>query len=294
MKSKLLIAVGIVLVVVLVALLAIPGPQPEPPLPSPNGYDDFIKATTQLSGNTPDWQSMAGEEQHAALERFIASNEVVLATVRVGLSKECRMVPWVNATNNTHLNGLAMTKVIAQTFAAASRLALIEGRTNEAAAFAVDCIRYGNESARGGVLIDGLVGIAIKNIGLSGLKAAMDGIELETTRKALSEVAAVQAHTESADEIIKRERQWAQRGRFGPIGIIGQLVQPILNRAAYAKWRQKASKIDSDLSRAQIQLAAHAYELDHGQPPATARELVPQYLKSVPLDPATGRELPLN
>lgn len=41
-------------------------------------------------------------------------------------------------------------------------------------------------------------------------------------------------------------------------------------------------------------IAAHAYELEHGRPPATARDLVPHYVKSIPLDPATGQELPLN
>ena len=93
---------------------------------------------------------------------------------------------------------------------------------------------------------------------------------------------------------MKRERQWARRGRFGRAGIITQLVQPFLNRKALEKGRQKFSKIETDIQRMKIQLAARAYELDHGQPPAAARELVPQYLKSVPLDSATGHELPLN
>ena len=44
----------------------------------------------------------------------------------------------------------------------------------------------------------------------------------------------------------------------------------------------------------QLRLAAHAYELEQGKPPASVKELVPDYLKSVPVDPATGAELPLN
>lgn len=296
MKKKLLLAVAIVVVVTLGTLIiATPKVEPEPPLPNPNGYDDFLKAATLLTVNPPDWQGMNGEEQHEALLRLIATNQAALDQVKTGLTKECRMVPWeMNETNSTHLNDLAKTKALAQTFAAASKLAMIEGRTNEAAAFAIDCIRYGNESARGGVLIDGLVGIAIKSIGLNYLKSATDGMDLESTRKAASALEEVARRSESTDAILQRERQWARRGRFGPAGIIAQLVQPFLNRKALEKGRQKFTKIETDLQRTRIQLARHAYELDHGKPPAAASDLVPQYLKSIPLDPATGKELPLN
>lgn len=296
MKKKLLLAAAIMAITVLVMLvIATPKVEPEPPLPNPNGYDDFLKATTLLNVNPPDWQSMKGEEQHDALRRLVATNQAALDLVRTGLTKECRMVPWeMNATNGAHLNDLAKTKALAQSFAAASRLALIEARTNEAAVLAIDCTRYGNESMRGGVLIDGLVGIAIKSIGLSSLKSATDGMDLESTRKALSALDEIASRSESGDDIMKRERQWARRGRFGPAGIITQLVQPFLNRKVLEKGRQRFIKSETDLDRMKIRLAARAYELDHGQPPATDRDLVPQYLKAIPLDPTTGNQLPLN
>jgi hypothetical protein len=40
-----------------------------------------------------------------------------------------------------------------------------------------------------------------------------------------------------------------------------------------------------------IDLAARAYELDKGRPPASAADLVPDYLKAVPPDPATGTNM---
>ena len=42
-----------------------------------------------------------------------------------------------------------------------------------------------------------------------------------------------------------------------------------------------------------LTLAARAYELEKGNPPATASELVPDYLKELPKDPATGEPLQL-
>lgn len=296
MKRKLLIAAAIIVIAVLgLLIIAIPRIEPEPALPNPNGYDDFLKAGTLLGSNPPDWQGMTGDEQHDALEHLVATNQAAMDLVRTGLTKECRVVPYeLNATNSTHITELGKAKAVAQTFMAAGRLALIEGRTNEAAVFAIDCIRYGNESMRGGVLIDGLVAIAVKSIGLSSLKSATDGMDSESTRKALSALDEIASRSESTDDILKRERQWARRGRFGPAGIISQIVQPFLNRKALEMGRKQFTKIETDLGRMKVQLAAHAYELNHGKSPAAARDLVPQYLKSIPLDPTTGQELPLN
>lgn len=296
LKKKFLIAAALVVLGTLASLILIkPTAVPDEPLPNPNGYDDFLKAASLLNVNRPDWQSLQGEEQLVVLRSLIATNQAALDQVRMGLIKECRVVPWeVNATNGADLSDLANNKALAQSFAAASRLALIEGRTNEAAALALDCIRFGNESMRGGVLIHGLVGIAIKNIGLSSLKSAIHGMDLESTRKVLSALDEVASQSESSNDILKRERQWARRGRLGPAGIFTQLVQPFLNRKALEKGRQKFIKIESDLDRMKLRAAAHAYELDHGEPPATARDLVPQYLKAIPLDATTGKELPLD
>jgi hypothetical protein len=296
MKKKLLLGALItVIAVLLILVIATPKLELESPLPVPNGYDDFLKAMTLLEPSPPDWQGMKGEEQHTALRKLVAANQAALDLARSGLSKECRMAPYeMNATNSTHLNDLAKFKRLALAFTAASRLALIEGRTNEAAFLAVDCIRYGSESIRGGVLIDGLVGIAVRNIGLSSVKSALAGMDSETTRSALSALESVQAHSESGEEVIKREKQWARRGRFGSMGVVGQFVQPFMSRKVLAKGRQKFIQSESDIGRMQLQLATHAYQLERGNPPASMNELVPQYLKSAPVDPETGKELPFN
>jgi hypothetical protein len=40
-----------------------------------------------------------------------------------------------------------------------------------------------------------------------------------------------------------------------------------------------------------LDLAARAFELDKGHPPASASDLVPEYLKAVPQDPVTGTNM---
>jgi hypothetical protein len=43
--------------------------------------------------------------------------------------------------------------------------------------------------------------------------------------------------------------------------------------------------------RLMIDFASRAYELDKGHRPASAAELVPEYLKAVPKSPSTGKNL---
>ncbi len=42
-----------------------------------------------------------------------------------------------------------------------------------------------------------------------------------------------------------------------------------------------------------INFAARAYELEKGKPPRNVTDLVPDYLKAVPKDPVTGKDLGL-
>ena len=292
MMKKLFLAVAIVIVAMLVALVFLtPRVVPEAPLPSPNGYDDFVKAATIVSRNSFDWNSLSGE----ALHQLVATNEPALSLIRTGLTKESRMAPYILAgTNNSHMSEMALQKLIAHAFCAASRLALTEGHTNDAAILALDCIRYSHESTRGGVIIDGLVGVAIQANGLARLEEALPGLDAETSRKVTTGLENLAGKRESPENIFTREAEWARRGRFGHAGILTQLIQSFRYRKLLAKAKQKFEKGVTDLQRTKLRAAAHAYELEHAKPPASARELVPQYLKSIPLDPATGKELPLN
>jgi hypothetical protein len=136
--KKLLLAIVLVATTLLgVFLIAKPRLEPEPPLPNPNGYDDMLKATALLEANPPDWQGMSGDEQHEVLKELVATNTAAVGIVRTALAKEWRVPPWTSGeTNCDHLAELSGCKSVAQALSAASRLALIEGHTNEAAALA--------------------------------------------------------------------------------------------------------------------------------------------------------------
>lgn len=282
----LLIATG-----TMVTLLAFsPRTALEDPLPDPNGYDDFLKAGALLSGNEVTWPDISISE----LRSMVATNHAALEFIRTGLTKQCRVVPYsATATTNSHDDDLVVAKRVGHAFAGASRLAMLDGHTNEAANVALDCIRYGNELQRGGVVLDSLVGIADENIGRKSLEEALPGADAETSRRIVSALDRVIKEHEQCDDVFKREAQWARRGRFGPSGFFTQLLQPIMQRGMRVNAEKKFTRIVNDLERTKVHAAARAYEVDHGKPPAAAGELVPAYLKTVPVDSTTGKELPL-
>jgi hypothetical protein len=291
-KKKAILAASVVVMVALGALVFIKPPATtDEPLPNPNGYDDFLKGAALASQQSGDWNTLSIEE----LRQLEATNQAALEAIRVGLTKDCRVVPYsmVGGTT-THMNDLANLKAAAQALCAANRLALLESRTNDAALLAVDCIRFGQESTRGGVLIDGLVGIAIQALGRARLEEALPGTDAATARNIGAALEGIITRQESSATIWEREAQWARAGRFGTGNFFAQFLQSFLQRDMKAKSEQKFLKSSADLHRITLRAAARAYELDHGQPPASARDLVPQYLKAVPVDPATGQELPLN
>jgi len=65
-----------------------------------------------------------------------------------------------------------------------------------------------------------------------------------------------------------------------------------LNKAVQ-KGEERFNKQRMKLRQLTIDLAARAYELDKGKPPATVNDLVPDYLKTIPQDPLTGTNIVL-
>src|SRR5213594_4051370 len=136
-----------------------------PSAPNPNGNDDFVKAQKLMIGNPADFERGSLEE----LRKHLAENAEVLRLVQEGLTKRCR-VPISYSTNHLVLRSLSDVKKLARLLEAAGRLAEMERRTNDAARIYLKTIRYGEESCRGGVMMDRLVGIACGTIGVESLQ----------------------------------------------------------------------------------------------------------------------------
>src|SRR2546427_8149839 len=181
--GKTLVIVGGMVLLSLFASTLIESSRPisRPPLPNPNGYDDFLNAQSQyLQMAVYDGDvTRASAEQ---LREYLAKNGEALKLIRQGLTKECR-IPIEFSTNYLSLRSLADVKKLVWLFKADGRLAELEHRNNDAARIYLETIRYGEESCRGGVMIDRLVGIACQASGMSWLQKVAGALDAKTCRK---------------------------------------------------------------------------------------------------------------
>jgi hypothetical protein len=272
----------LVLVAILLAVVAvvIHRPPPPSPLPSPNGYDDFTKARGLVVDSSHKWEEL----DVVSLRQLVESNRPALALVRSGLEKECAVPPY-SPTNTKHMDMLAGSKVLAFAFLAESRLARSEDRTNEAATALLDCFRFGSECGRGGLLIDHLVGLAVQHLALARFSKLRDGLDAPTLRLLASTLEQTDRKQEKMEVILEREYT------FG--GVQWRILRKLVgdDQKQRNKVMQKNQSFLLLLRNEELAHAERAFELEKGHLPASARDLVPDYLKSVPLHPGTGQPM---
>ena len=257
-----------------------------PLLPVPNGNDDFVKAQNLLVGNPADFKRGSIED----LRKHLDENAEALKLVRAGLAKQCR-VPIVFSTNYLNLRSLGDVKRMARLLEAEGQLAELERRTNDAARIYLEIIRFGKESCRGGLLMDRLVGIACESIGVSSLQRIAGALNSKTSRSLSKQLDEVKVRQEAVADVVRSEAEWVRR--TFPVWQRIPAMIPIGSQATRMQndFSKKCHQSELQLAFLIVDLATHAFELDRGRHPKIVNELVPDYLDSVPVDPATGKEL---
>ena len=263
---------------------------PLPPLPSPNGYDDFVKAGQLLLGD-PLYFNRTNVE---VLRLELATNAEPIRLIRQGVTKKCRIsVPYSSTYINRRMTELMSGKRLAWLLEADGRLAELEHRTNDAARIHLETIRYGQESCRGGVMIDHLVGIAIETIGASSLQKLTSGLDAKTCRVVAKQLQEIDDSREPSSDVLNNEQAWMRISSDLRQRIQAMIPIERLNPTRQVKkgFIMKCNQTELLLRRLMIDLATRAYKLEHGQLPKSLNELVPDYLDAIPVDQATGRQL---
>ena len=255
------------------------------PLPNPNGYDDFTAAGKALIGKVPDSESASIEE----CRDYIATNQLALDRGRLGLTRSCR-IPAVSSLvwARHHVEDIMATKSLVGAFCLEGDVAKRENRPDKAAASYLTAIKVGTMSARGGVMIDGLVATACQAMGVRRLDSEMGSLSAEECRKLIAGLEEVETEQEPAAAIMTSERRW----------LISQLVtvdgfKEYLKEVADAKSLRpekaiRARFVSQYEARSQwvpqlkAKLAVRAYFLEKGRWPAAWGDLVPGYLKQDP------------
>ena len=260
-------------------------------LPDPNGYADFLRTGQIATTTASDYRTMSQEELRALLTK----NAEALQLVRAGLGKECR-VPTEFSTNylDRHMVELSAIKNVGRLLSMAGRLAELENRPADAAERYLDAIRLGQDSARGGLLIDSLVGLALESMGLTPLEQLSHDLDVQTCRNMVVALEKTESKTEHPAEIFEREAVFSHVGSLG-----NRIVMMLMYRSFHPgkafeqKFLPKFNAAQKRKRMLALALATRAYTLETGKPPEKVEVLVPSYLKSIPLDPDTGTPLKL-
>lgn len=257
------------------------------PMPNPNGYDDLVKAGQMLPTNFPDYTTLSQDD----LQKLVASDSNALQLARAGLQEQSRVSldDTMGSTNSPDwLMGL---KRVGLAFAAEGRLEELQGHNDEAAKSYLDLIHCANDSSGGGVVIDELTGLAMENMGTTALEKLLPKLDAKTCRATATALETLDAQRQTWDEVMQQEYDWSRRMHHGLAGEWNRFLMRKSLNVIYNKTQQTFNRQLRSTRQLILDLAARAYQLDKGHAPAGAADLVPAYLKAVPIDPFTGTNL---
>jgi hypothetical protein len=189
------------------------------------------------------------------------------------------------------LAGLINIKHLAQTFCAKGKLAELENGPYDAAQAYQGACLLGFKSARGGLIIHELVSIAIEALGAAGLERVAPKLDARQCREIASTLEAAELNQEPAGTILQTEKTWSRRTFGWRYYTFYRLIGFRSARQSEQRFLGRLKTQQARLRRLLVVLSSRAYELEKGQPPQRLEDLVPAYLKRVPLDPLTGTKM---
>jgi hypothetical protein len=259
-RSKIVI-VAVILLVVLgmasVLLLSQPGAKfIAPPLPQPNGYDDFLRAASNITGEVVDDATATTND----LRLFLAQNTDALAQIKTGLDHECGVPLDTSAsatTNSSRLQDLSALKKCARLLIARGRVAEMDGKDAESTEAFLDTLRLGCGVTRGGVVIDAQIGLAIQGLGLSRIEKSLKHLNAAEVGTLAQSLVTAATRCESASSILQRESAWA-RQTFGWRGNLIHILRPGMFRAVEQSLTAKYAARDEAVRRISSEATARA------------------------------------
>jgi hypothetical protein len=256
-------------------------------LPDPNGYDDFLKA----SGAIVQWTGDLAAVPSPARLTTLQLNSNALALVRRGLVHEYA-VPLTNGGDwSQQLTNLAAFKSLAHLLKAEGAIAEADGRTNDAVRAYADVIEFGDRLARGGLIIDDLIGITVKVIGREKLERLAPNIGAADRIELLKRLATIEARSENAGAVLDRDRMWSRR-EFGLLRRMWMRLMLFKSlHQAEEHHRKRHDRSSTELRLLEAHLAVLAFHAEHHALPAKLSDLVPGKLHAVPLDPFSGKPI---
>lgn len=285
--SGLVAAIGTVIILYRITLMQ--ALSETEPLPNPNGYEVFLEAAKLLRGEPP----AELDAEDIQTRNYVAGNRIALAKLREGLGLESRVTinyrTNVEAYSSAHLPELSALKTLARTLAAEGLVARSEGRKREAMESFLDCMRLGQACSRGGVMIDGLVAIALERIGLNQARNLLAEIDGSNLMELTDRLETLRQTRTPAEEIMANENYWVKR-MFGWYQRFVVVLRPGLLKPVRENFIQKCRVHEQVANLFLIESAIKAYAFKENENPARLLDLVPKYLDALPTDPMSQTE----
>lgn len=270
-------------------------PKSRPALPNPNGYDLFLKASARFLASWTNWTSASLRGLPITdLRDLVLTNMAALDLVREGLGQGCHTHVDYDAGFIGRMNAsLGSIKRLGVTLTAEGLLAELEGKPGVALRSYLDSLRFGQESSRGGLIIERLVGIANEQIGLNHLRPLIPALNAADCKHCVDELVALDRRHDLPTVNLAAEDDWIQVAYS-----LGQRLatrfHPTLQksqRVVRDSFVEKVGRVQADRRRAIVEGATRLFELEKGRRPTGYADLVPTYLKAIPMDPTTGKEI---
>lgn len=155
-----------------------------------------------------------------------------------------------------------------------------------------DNLRLGSAAARGGLLVDRLVGLAIEGIGIAGLSDLSGRLSPQQCRELIEILETPEAGREPLEDCRTRKRAWGDHA-FGWRGRVWNMAYSLSAEAKRAAEAVKNADLSYEAQKRLLigKLAIRCYRLERGELPGTLADLVPEYLPAVPEDPFSGESL---
>lgn len=286
-----LLALVASIALVLIVFVAFITAKPEVPyaLPNPNGFDDLAKAGAAVANGVGEHQSFSLEE----LRVFVAAHSEALALARTGLARTCAVPIKTFLEDFQAMSNVLMgQKRLAQLLVAEGRLAELEDRPADAVRSYLDAVRLGQEISRGGFLINRLVGIACSAIGMAPLGRLAPNLEGEQLKPIVAELETIDRAGVTWEEVLAAEKAFTRHEVLKLPFSLAWLIEEWKGfRASIRKGQDKHNEMAARLRLLATELALRGFNTETGRPPAALDELLPNYLRAVPVDPFTERPL---
>ncbi|WP_428303743.1 hypothetical protein [Lacipirellula sp.] len=279
----------------LAALIALvrPAPLPKLVMPVPNGHHDFLRAAIVAAAG----DFNVSDIDNASIDRvspLAAGADAIDALIVSALDKPC-YVPTNYGLPRATLSQEQVNDLYAVELAlsAKARLAVLEGRLDDAVDVYLRAAEFGFAASRGAMVHEGALLRARSSFGTRGLYAIRTRLSDEQLAKCVERFYAISASDESMDEVLYRHRVWSER-RHGWHGHLKFLLETIAVRDGDALgsdyWHRETFRHGYLWSHAITRLltcefALARYHRKFGKWPETLAALVPKYLPAVPIDP---------